>query len=57
MTPDMHIKRIYDTYQFIQMITEVTRVTSDARTLIDHIDSNKPDRISSRGKNGNGPKI
>ena len=31
------------------MITEVTRVTSDTRTLIDHITSNKPDRISSGG--------
>ena len=44
-----HIKRIYGTYQFKQMITEVTRVTSDTRTLIDHIASNKPDRISSGG--------
>ena len=44
-----HIKRIYGTYQFKQMITEETRVTSDKRTLIDHIASNKPDRISSGG--------
>ena len=42
-----HIKRIYGTYQFKEMITEVTRVTSDTRTLMDHIASNKPDRISS----------
>ena len=27
-----HIKRIYNTYQFKQMITEVTRVTNDTRT-------------------------
>ena len=31
------------------MITEVRRVTSDTRTLIDHIASKKPDRISSGG--------
>ena len=43
------IKRIYGTYQFKQMITEVTRVTSDTRTLIDHIASNKPHCISSGG--------
>ena len=44
-----HIKRIYGTWQFKQMITEVTRVTSDTRTLIDHIASNKPDLIPSGG--------
>ena len=44
-----HNKRIYGTYPFKQMFTEVTRVTSDTRTLIDHIASNKPDRISSGG--------
>ena len=44
-----HIKRIYGTYQFKQMITEVTRVSSDTKTLIDHIVSNKPDHISSGG--------
>ena len=31
------------------MITEATRVTRDTRTLIDHIASNKPNRISSGG--------
>ena len=31
------------------MITEVTRVSSDTKTLIDHIAANKPDRISSGG--------
>ena len=31
------------------MITEVTRVSSDTKTLIDHIASNNPDRISSGG--------
>ena len=44
-----HTKRIYGTYHFKRMITEVTRVTSDTRTLIDHIASNKSDRISSGG--------
>ena len=44
-----HTERIYSTYQFKQMITDVTRMTSDTKTLIDHIASNKPDRISSGG--------
>ena len=48
-TGTRHIKRIYSTYQFKQMITEVTRVTSDTITVIDHIASNKSDRISSGG--------
>ena len=34
-----HIERIYGTYQFKHMITEVTGMTSDTSTLIDHIAS------------------
>ena len=44
-----HIKRIYSAYQFKQMVTEVTKVTNDTRTCIDHIASNKPDRTLSGG--------
>ena len=31
------------------MINEATRITSDTKTLIDHVSTNKPDRISSSG--------
>ena len=44
-----HIKRIYSIYQFEQMINEATRITSDTKTLIDHVSTNKPDRVSSSG--------
>ena len=44
-----HIKRIYSICQFKQMINEATRITSDTKTLIDHVSTNKPDRVSSSG--------
>ena len=44
-----HIKRIYSIYQLKQMINEATRITSDTKTLIDHVSTNKPDRVSSSG--------
>ena len=44
-----HIKRIYSIYQFKQMINEATRITSDSKPLIDHVSTNKPDRVSSSG--------
>ena len=31
------------------MINEATRVTSDTKALIDHVNTNKPDRVSSSG--------
>ena len=44
-----HIKRIYNTYEFKQMIEEATRTAFDTKSLIDHIATNKPDRIASGG--------
>ena len=44
-----HIKRIFNTYEFKQMIKEATRTTSDTESLIDHIATNGPDRIASGG--------
>ena len=42
-----HIKRIYNTYEFKQIIKEATRTTSDTKSLIDHIATNRPERIAS----------
>ena len=41
-----HLKRIYGMYHFKQLIAKPTRVTSDTRTLIDHIATNRPDNVS-----------
>ena len=40
-----NLKLIYNNYHFKQLITEPTRVTSDTSTIIDHISTNKPDRV------------
>ena len=44
-----HIKRIYKTYGFRQFIEKPTRTTSDSKTLIDHIASNRPECVSESG--------
>ena len=44
-----HIKRIYKTYGFKQFIDKPTRTTSESKTLIDHISSNKPECVSRSG--------
>ena len=44
-----HIKRIYNTCEFKQIIKEATRTTSDTKSLIDHIAINRPERIASGG--------
>ena len=44
-----NLKRIYNNYHFKQLITEPTRVTSDTSTIIDHISTNKPDRVLTSG--------
>ena len=44
-----HIKRIYNTYEFKQMIKEAIRTTSDTKSLVDHIATVLPDRIASSG--------
>ena len=44
-----HIKRIYKTYGFRQVIEKPTRTTSNSKTLIDHIASNRPECVSESG--------
>ena len=44
-----NLKRIYNNYHSKQLITEPTRVTSDTSTIIDHISTNKPDRVLPSG--------
>ena len=41
-----HLKFITETYQYIQLIDQPTRITSSTRTLIDHIFTNKPNIIT-----------
>ena len=51
-TPDRnaeHLKFITETYQYIQLIDQPTRITTTTRTLIDHIFTNKPDIITNHG--------
>ena len=43
------IKCIYNTYEFKQIIKEAIRTTADTKSLIDHIATNRPDRITSSG--------
>ena len=40
---------ITETYQYIQLIDQPTRITSSTRTLIDHIFTNKPNIITNHG--------
>ena len=44
-----HIKRICTTYGFKQMMKEATRTTSDTKSLIDHMATNRPSCIASSG--------
>lgn len=44
-----HLKFITETYQYIQLIDQPTRITSSIRTLIDHIFTNKPNIITNHG--------
>ena len=44
-----HIKRIYTTYGLKQMIKEAARSTSDTKSLIDHMATNRPKCIASSG--------
>ena len=41
-----HIKRIYNMFKLRQVINQPTRVTSDIKTLIDHMATNRTDAIS-----------
>ena len=44
-----NLKRIIFTYGFSQLIKEPTRTTSDTKTIIDHIITNRTDLVSSSG--------
>ena len=51
-TPDRnaeHLKFITETYQYIQLIDQATRITTTTTTLIDHIFTKKPDIITNHG--------
>ena len=47
--PTKKIKSLYELYQLTQMIDEATRVTLATSSLIDHIVTNKPEKISDSG--------
>ena len=44
-----NLKRILNTYGFKQIIKEPTRTTSDTKTIIDHIITNKTEYVSNSG--------
>ena len=44
-----HIKRVYNIFKMRQVINQTTRVTSDTKTLTDHMATNRPDAISHSG--------
>ena len=44
-----YLVQIYNTYGLQQIIKEATRTTSDTQTLIDHIVTNKPDKVADSG--------
>ena len=44
-----HLVQIYNTSGLQQIIKEATRTTLDTQTLIDHIVTNKPDRVAGSG--------
>ena len=47
--PVKKIKCLYELYQLSQLIEEATRVTMTTSTLIDHIFTNTPDKVSDSG--------
>ena len=44
-----NLRRLLFTYGFSQLIKEPTRTTSNSRTIIDHIITNRTDLVSSSG--------
>ena len=44
-----HIKRIFHTFGYTQMIGEPTRTTNHSKTLVDYLATNRPDCVSNRG--------
>ena len=47
--PTKKIKSLYELYQLSQIINQATRVTVTTSTLIDHIVTNTPEKISDSG--------
>ena len=47
--PTKKIKSLYELYQFTQLIDEATRITPTTTSLIDHIVTNMPEKISDSG--------
>ena len=47
--PIKKIKSLYELYQLSQLIQEATRVTMTTSTLIDHITTNTPEKVSDSG--------
>ena len=47
--PTKKIKSLYELYQLTQLINEATRVTMTTTSLIDHIVTNTPEKISDSG--------
>jgi hypothetical protein len=48
-TPTKKIKSLYELYQLSQLIDEATRITMTTISLIDHIVTNTPEKISDSG--------
>ena len=46
------LKKVYADHHLTLVIVEPTRVTSDTRTLIDHIATNKPEHMWEGGRQG-----
>ena len=44
-----HIKRMFHTYDYTQMIGEPTRTTNRSKTVIDCVATNRPDCVSDQG--------
>ena len=45
----VHLKRLIKTYSLTQLIKEPTRTTRTTQTIIDHIVTNRPERVSESG--------
>ena len=45
-TPSMTVKSLYEQYQLYQLIDQATRITMTTSSLIDHIVTNTPEKIS-----------
>ena len=48
-TPTITVKSLYEQYQLYQLIDQATRITMTTSSLIDHIVTNTPEKISDSG--------